>query len=142
MSQAQNGDIVKVHYTGKLDDGTVFDSSIQRDPIEFKLGDDKIIPGLSNAVVGMIPGESKTVTLVAEQAYGPHRQDLVVVVNRAGIPDDVEIKIGAQLHLAGPDGKEFPVRVIETSEETLTLDSNHPLAGENLTFDIQLVEIS
>jgi FKBP-type peptidyl-prolyl cis-trans isomerase 2 len=141
MAQAQNGDTVKVHYTGKLDDGTVFDSSIDREPLKFKLGDDQLISGFENAVVGMDTGESKTVKIAADEAYGPHRQEMVLVVNRDEFPDDIEPKVGEQLRMQDQDGREFRVKVTDTSEETVTLDGNHPLAGEDLTFDIQLVEV-
>lgn len=140
MTQAQNGDTVKVHYTGKLDDGTVFDSSAEREPLEFKLGDDQLIPGFEEAVVGMNAGESKTVKIVAEEAYGPHRQEMVLVVDRNEFPDDMDPTVGDQLRMQ-QDGREFRVRVTDASEETVTLDGNHPLAGEDLTFDLQLVEI-
>jgi peptidylprolyl isomerase len=141
MAQAQNGDLVKVHYTGKLDDGTVFDSSKDREPLEFKLGDDQLIPGFENAVAGMNAGESKTVKIAANEAYGPHRREMVVVVDRTDFPDDIDPKVGQQLRMQGPDGQELGVRVTDASEKTVTLDGNHPLAGEDLTFDIQLVEI-
>jgi len=141
MAQAQNGDTVKVHYTGKLDNGTVFDSSTDREPLEFKLGNDQLIPGFENAVLGMNAGESKTVKIVAAEAYGPHRQEMVLVVNRDEFPDDIDPKVGEQLRMQDPNGQEFRVRVTDTSEETVTLDGNHPLAGEDLTFDLQLVEI-
>ncbi|NQT15391.1 MAG: peptidylprolyl isomerase [Planctomycetes bacterium] len=141
MAQAQSGDLVKVHYTGKLDDGTVFDSSTAREPLEFKLGDDQLIPGFENAVVGMNAGESKTVKIAADEAYGPRRQEMVLVVNRAQFPDEIDPKVGEQMRMRDPNGREFRANVTDASEETVTLDGNHPLAGEDLTFDIQLVEI-
>ncbi len=141
MAQAQSGDVVKVHYTGKLDDGTVFDSSTAREPLEFKLGDDQLIPGFENAVVGMNAGESKTVKIVADEAYGPRRQEMVLVVDRAQFPDEIDPKVGEQMRMRDPNGREFRAKVKDASEETVTLDGNHPLAGEDLTFDIQLVEI-
>jgi FKBP-type peptidyl-prolyl cis-trans isomerase 2 len=141
MAQAQNGDIVKVHYTGRLDDGTVFDSSIDREPLEFKLGDNQLIPSFESAVVGMDAGESKTIKVAADEAYGPHRQEMLLSVNRAEFPDDVDPKVGEQWRMREPDGREYQVRVTDVSEETVTLDSNHPLAGKDLTFDIELVEI-
>lgn len=142
MAQAQNGDTVKVHYTGKLDNGTVFDSSADREPLEFKLGSDQLIPGFENAVVGMNAGESKTVKIAADEAYGPHREEMILVVNRNEFPDEIEPKVGEQLRMQDPNGREFRVRVTDASEENVTLDGNHPLAGEDLTFDIQLVDIA
>jgi len=141
MAQAQDGDTVKVHYTGKLDNGAIFDSSAEREPLEFKLGEDQLIPGFEKAVVGMNTGESKTIRIAAEEAYGPRRQEMVLVVNRTDFPDDIEPNVGEQLRMMDPNGREFRVKVMETSEETVTLDGNHPLAGEDLTFDLQLVEI-
>jgi len=141
MAQAQNGDVVRVHYTGKLDDGTVFDSSAGRDPLEFTLGNEQVIPGFEKAVVGMTVAESKTVKIPAEEAYGAHRQEMVLVVNRDQFPDSINPEVGEELRMRQPDGQEFRVRVTDTSEETVTLDGNHPLAGEDLTFDIELVEI-
>jgi peptidylprolyl isomerase len=141
MAQAQNGDSVKVHYTGKLDDGSVFDSSTDRDPLEFQLGQEQLIPGFEKAVVGMEVGQSKTVTIPSDEAYGPHRQELVLVVDRGEFPDEVKPKVGEQLRMRQPDGREFRVLVTDESDDTVTLDGNHPLAGRDLTFDLQLVEI-
>ncbi len=141
MSQAQNGDSVKVHYTGKLEDGSVFDSSVDGQPLEFQLGQEQLIPGLEKAVVGMEVGQSKTVEIPADEAYGPHRQELVLVVARAEFPDEIEPKVGEQLRVQQPDGREFQVKVTDQSDDSVTLDGNHPLAGKDLTFDLQLVEI-
>jgi peptidylprolyl isomerase len=141
MAQAQKGDVVKVHYTGKLDDGTVFDSSKDREPLEFQLGEDRLIPGFESAVAGMNAGESKTVKIAANEAYGPHRSEMVLVVNRTDLPEDIDPEVGQRLSMLGPDGQELGVRVTDASEQTVTLDGNHPLAGEDLTFDIRLVEI-
>jgi peptidylprolyl isomerase len=105
------------------------------------LGDDQLIPGFENAVAGMNAGESKTVNIAANEAYGPHRREMVVVVDRTDFPDNIDPKVGQQLRMQGPDGQELGVRVTDASEKTVTLDGNHPLAGEDLTFDIQLVEI-
>jgi peptidylprolyl isomerase len=141
MTQAKTGDSVLIHYTGKLDDGTVFDSSRDRDPLQFAIGAGQVIPGFEAAVTGMSPGESKTHTIEAEQAYGPHRPEMVLVVERSQIPEDIPLDIGQQLQLRGPEGQLLPVMVTEISDDTATLDANHPLAGESLTFDIELVEI-
>ncbi|MBD1911732.1 MULTISPECIES: peptidylprolyl isomerase [unclassified Leptolyngbya] len=142
MVQAQRGNTVKVHYTGKLDDGTVFDSSVDRDPLEFTLGEGGIIPGFEQAVLGMSTGESKTETIPSENAYGPYIDEMVLTVDRQQMPAEIEPQVGQQLHLQQPDGQLIPVTITEVSNSTVTLDANHPLAGENLTFDIQLVEIA
>ncbi|MCL6435877.1 MAG: peptidylprolyl isomerase [Leptolyngbyaceae cyanobacterium HOT.MB2.61] len=141
MAQAKHGDTVKVHYTGKLDDGTVFDSSTNREPLEFTIGAGNIIPGFEKAVVGMAQGESKTEVIPTEQAYGPYMEEMVVTIDRQQMPAEIEPEVGQQLHIQQPDGQLLPVMVTDVSDSTVTLDANHPLAGENLTFDIQLVEI-
>lgn len=141
MSQAKNGDTVKVHYTGALQDGTVFDSSESRGPLEFTLGRGQIIQGFEEAVLGMNPGESKTAQISADQAYGPHRPEMVLVVNRQQIPDDLDPQVGQELQIRREDGNAFAVKVTEISETDVTLDANHPLAGKDLTFTIELVEI-
>jgi len=141
VAEAKQGDTVHVHYTGKLDDGTVFDSSIDREPLEFTLGQGQVIPGFEEAVEGMNPGESKTATIAAAQAYGTHREEMVVSVNRSELPPHLDLAVGQQLEIRQPQGDSIVVRVSEVSESTVTLDANHPLAGEDLTFEIQLVEI-
>ncbi len=141
MAQAKQGDSVKVHYTGKLEDGTVFDSSEGRPPLEFKLGEGKIIPGFESGIVGMSPGDSRTITIPAEQAYGPHAQDKVLTVERSQIPADLSPKVGMQLEVR-QQGQAIPVRVTDVSDSSVTLDANHPLAGKDLIFDTQLVEIA
>jgi len=133
MGKAKNGDKVKVHYTGKFEDGKVFDSSIEREPLEFTIGKGQVIQGFEEAVEGMNPGESKSAEISAEKAYGPHRKEMVTAVKRNRFPADI------QLHQA--DGKTIRVTVTNVSESEVTLDANHPLAGKNLTFDIKLVEI-
>lgn len=140
MAQAKNGDTVRVNYTGKLSDGTQFDTSKGRDPLEFTLGEGKIISGFENAVAGMSPGDSKTVVVAAKDGYGPRRDDLVVVVDRSDLPSDLDPKVGDRLEMQRPD-KTMPVHVTATTDDTVTLDGNHPLAGEALTFDIGLIEI-
>jgi peptidylprolyl isomerase len=141
MAQAQNNSTVKVHYTGKLDDGTVFDSSREREPLEFQLGQGQVIPGFEQAVEGMSPGELKTATVAAEQAYGPRRDDMVASVSRDNLPDDLEPEVGQQLQARNSDGQTVPVRITGIGDDAVTIDANHPLAGENLTFDIELVDI-
>ncbi len=142
MTQAKHGDTVKVHYTGKLDDGTVFDSSSDRDPLEFTIGSGNIIPGFERAVVGMTPGDSKTETIPTDDAYGPYMEEMVVTIDRQQMPAEMEPEVGQQLHIQQPDGNVLPVIVTDVSSSTVTLDANHPLAGEDLTFDIRLVEIA
>jgi peptidylprolyl isomerase len=141
MGQAKHGDTVKVHYTGKLEDGTVFDSSADRDPLEFTIGAGNIIPGFEKAVVGMNPGDSKTEVIPTEQAYGPYMEEMVVTIDRQQMPAEIAPEVGQQLQIQQPDGQVLPVIITDVSDGTVTLDANHPLAGENLTFDIRLVEI-
>jgi len=140
MAQAKQGDTVKVHYTGKLEDGTEFDSSVQREPLEFTIGEGKIIPGFEQAVVGMEPGEEKTVDVEADNAYGQHHDELIMVVDREQLPSEIDPQVGQQLQVRQGD-QAFVVQVTDVSDSEITLDRNHPLAGEDLTFDIELVEI-
>jgi len=141
MAQAKEGDIVKVHYTGKLEDGTVFDTSEEQTPLEFTIGSGQIIPGFEQAVVGMEPGETKTATVPPEEAYGQHREDMTIAVERGQFPDDINPETGQQLQIQQPDGRMAIVVVSDVTESTVTLDANHPLAGQPLTFDIELVDI-
>ena len=142
MTQAKPGDTVTVHYTGKLEDGTVFDSSVGRDPLQFSIGGGNIIPGFEQAVIGMSPGESKTETIGSEQAYGPYYEEMVLVVDRQQMPTELSIQIGQQLQIRQPSGQTIPVIITDVSDGEVTLDANHPLAGDNLTFEIQLVAIA
>jgi len=142
MAQAQSGDTVQVHYTGKLSDGTVFDSSRDREPLEFAIGEGQIIPGFEQAVIGMEPGESKTAEIPSDQAYGPHREEMVLEVDREQIPEDIEVEPGQQLQVQHPSGQNIPVVVTNVAESKVTLDANHPLAGQDLTFDIELVKFA
>lgn len=141
MTQAKSGNLVAIHYTGKLENGTVFDSSRDRQPLEFALGSGQVIPGFEAAVMGMSLGESKTEVIRSDQAYGPYRDDMVMVVDRQQIPTEIPLDVGIQLQLQGPDGQAVPVLVTDLSESDVTLDANHPLAGETLIFDIELVAI-
>lgn len=142
MAQAQRGNTVKVHYTGKLDDGKVFDTSANRDPIEFTIGEGRVIPGFENGVLGMSPGESRTITIPSDEAYGPHRDDMVVEVERKHLPPDLEADVGDQLQMRQADGQPVLVTVADVGDKRITLDANHPLAGKDLTFDVELVEVS
>ena len=141
MAQAKNGDLVKVHYTGTLDDGTVFDSSENRDPLQFAIGEEQVIPDFEQAVVGMNPGESKTTTIPSDKAYGPHRPEMILVIDRSQFPPDLEPKVSERLQIQQKDGRTIVVTITGVSESSVTLDANHPLAGKDLTFDIRLVEI-
>lgn len=141
MAEAKHGDNVKIHYTGKLDDGTVFDSSTKREPLQFKIGENKIIPTIEQNVIGMKQGESKVIKIPAEKAYGPHRKELVIELDRKKIPADVKLKVGQTLQLRQATGQTILATVAALSDATVTLDANHPLAGKDLTFDVQLVEI-
>lgn len=142
MAQAKNGDIVKVHYTGKLDDGTVFDSSQDREPLEFTLGKGQVIRGFDDAVLGMSPGETKTARIDAEKAYGPRRPEMVVEIERKQLPAHIDPKVGQHLEIRRPDGDPVLVTVVDVSESKVTLDGNHPLAGKALEFEISLMEIA
>jgi peptidylprolyl isomerase len=142
MVQAKSGDTVKVHYTGKLDDGTVFDSSANREPLEFTVDGGQVIPGFDKAVIGMSPGDSKTEKIPMEQAYGPYQSEMVLQVSKQQMPPDLQPEVGQQLQIQQANGQVIPVLVTEVTDSDVTLDANHPLAGEDLTFDIQLVEIA
>ncbi|MEI6758397.1 MAG: peptidylprolyl isomerase [Chlorobium sp.] len=141
MAQAKKGDTVKVHYTGTLDDGTMFDTSADRDPLQFVVGEGQVIPGFDNAVIDMAIGEIKVSVIPAEEAYGAHSKELVTDVDRERFPADMELEIGQQLRVGLADGQEAIVMVVDLSDTAVTLDANHPLAGQNLTFEIEIVEI-
>jgi peptidylprolyl isomerase len=135
------GDTVRVHYTGTLVDGIVFDSSTDRDPLEFVLGKEQVIKGFENAVVGMAVGEHRSVEIPSVDAYGLYRDELIAEIDRASLPQDVEPEIGVQLQVASENGECVIMRIIGINEKNVTLDANHPLAGQILTFNIELVEI-
>jgi FKBP-type peptidyl-prolyl cis-trans isomerase 2 len=139
---AQPGDTVHVHYTGRLDDGSVFDASEGRDPLAFTLGQGQVIAGFDDAIAGMEVGATKTVRIPADEAYGARRDDLLIEVPRTQLPDGLEVEVGMQLQLRREDGGAMPVTVADTAEGSITLDANHPLAGQALTFDLQLVAIA
>jgi peptidylprolyl isomerase len=141
MRQAKLGDTVRVHYRGKLHDGSVFDASFDREPLQFTIGEGKVIPGFEEAVVGMNPGDSKTTELPAEKAFGPHREDMVVVVDKSEFPAPAEPRVGQSVPIPRPDGPPVDVIVTEVTESEVTVDANHPLAGEDLTLDIELIDI-
>lgn len=141
MANAKDGDTVHIHYTGRLDDGSVFDSSQGRDPLSFTVGAGQVIPGFDEAVRGMSPGDSKTTRIPPEEAYGHHRDEMTLTFPRSDLPDGMDPKVGDMLQMHTPQGQAIQVKVVETTDETLSLDANHPLAGQALTFDIELVKI-
>lgn len=140
-AQASPGDTVLFHYTGSLTDGTVFDSSSGREPLRVTLGSGQVIRGVDDALVGMAPGEEKSVTLGADEAYGPRRPELLHEVERAAIPPEVDIAVGKQLEGRDTGGQRLRLTVIDVADDKVTLDANHPLAGQDLKFELQLVEI-
>lgn len=142
MSKVKDGDTVKVHYTGSLKDGSVFDSSENNEPLEFTLGSGQLIPGFEKAVQELDEGDSTKVTIPVDEAYGKPREDLIISVPKTNLPEDVAPEIGMQLQVNQPDGQAIPVRVTDIGEEEITLDANHPLAGKDLVFEIELVEIN
>lgn len=141
MTKVQTGDTIRIHYTGTLPDGTQFDSSVDREPIQFTVGGGEIIPGLDKAVVGMEPGESKTVTVPSGDAYGERDPARSQTVERAQIPDDIPTEPGTRLEVQTQTGQRMPVTVTQSTDTEVTLDANHPLAGQDLTFDVEVVEI-
>jgi len=141
MAQAKMGDAVKVHFVGKLEDGTEFDSSVEAEPLAFTIGAKNVIPGFEKAVVGMTSGETKTVTVAPAQAYGPHQEEMVAVLERKDMPADLELALGDQLEVSQKGGDSYEVVVTGLTETSVTLDANHPLAGKTLIFDIKLIEI-
>lgn len=141
MSQAKSGDTVHVHYTGKLGDGSVFDSSEGRDPLSFELGKGMVVPGFEKAVTGMEVGEKKTVTFPSEEAYGPRLDQLTFTVPRDNLPEGYDPKKGEMLRMETRDGRQMDVLVTGADQESVKLDANHPLAGHDLTFDVELVKI-
>jgi peptidylprolyl isomerase len=142
LAQAKEGDKVKVNYTGRFDNGEVFDSSAGRTPLEFTVGAHQVIPGFEGAVVGMNPGESKTINIPADEAYGPHYDEMVMKVDRSEFPEDMKPGVGDHLQLQDPNGDTMIVTVTEADDNSVTLDGNHPLAGKDLTFDIELLEVA
>lgn len=142
MSQAKSGDTVKIHYTGTLEDGSQFDSSQGRDPLEFQVGSGQVIPGFDKAVEGMAVGENKQVTIPPEEAYGDHNAQMVQDVPKTALPDDLEPEVGMALSARGQDGQEMRLTVTEVKDDAITVDGNHPLAGKPLNFDIELVSIA
>jgi len=141
MKEAEVGDLVSVHYTGKLTNGEVFDSSKERDPLEFTLGKKEMLVGFEEGVVGMKPGETKSVKLNPEQAFGDRREDLILEIPKDKFPQHITPSVGLQLNLSNSSGANMLVVITEVGDDSVTLDGNHPLAGQTLVFDIELIEI-
>lgn len=142
MTEVTSGATVRIHYTGTLNDGTVFDSSEGRDPLEFTVGSGMIIPGLDRELPGMTVGEKKKVTIAPEDAYGPRQDGALLEVPRSDIPAEIPLELGLQLQMSGPQGQPMPVTVTELTDDSVTLDANHPLAGQTLIFDFEVVAIN
>lgn len=141
MAHARTGDTVRINYTGTLEDGAVFDSSDGRDPLEFVVGSGQIIPGLDAAIPGMAVGDTKTVNVPCDKAYGPVNEDARQAIPRSEIPDSIPVEPGTQLQMQTPQGQTVQVTVAEVTETEVTLDANHPLAGKDLIFDIEIVGV-
>ena len=141
QQQAKKGDKVKVHYHGRLTDGTTFDSSQGRQPLEFEVGSGMVIKGFDDGVTGMSVGDKKTISIPPDEAYGPRQEEMLIAFPRSNFPPDIEPEIGMTLHMHGENGQELPVVVTAVNAETVTLDANHPLAGHELVFDIELVDV-
>ncbi len=141
MTDAKAGDTVRIHYAGTLEDGTTFDSSAGRDPLEFTVGSGQIIPGLDRAIPGMAVGDTKVVEVPHMEAYGPHNPEARQAIPRETVPADLPVDPGTRLAMRTQDGRDVSVTVVEATETELVLDANHPLAGKDLTFEIELVEI-
>ena len=141
MQQVKSGDTVKVHYHGRLTDGTTFDSSDGREPLEFKVGSGQVIKGFDEGVTGMAVGDKKTISIPPEEAYGPRQEEMVIEFPITNFPPDIKPEVGMTLNMHDENGQELPVVITAISEEAVTLDANHPLAGQDLIFNIELVEI-
>lgn len=142
MQQVKKGDTIKVHYHGRLVDGTTFDSSEGREPLEFEVGSGMVIPGFDDGVTGMAVGDKKTVQIPADEAYGPKQEDMIMEFPREKFPADMVPEVGMQLNMNNGQGQSFPVVIVEVQETVVILDANHPLAGQDLIFDLELVEIN
>ena len=142
MTTAKQGDTVHIHYSGSLGDGTVFDSSADRDPLSFTIGSGQVIPGFEEAVIGMAIDEKKNVTIPVDKAYGPRNEELIMTVPKEQVPPDLNPEVGQKLQMQGPNDTPVVVEVTEVAEEHIKLDANPPLAGKDLVFDIELVEIA
>jgi peptidylprolyl isomerase len=142
VSEAKSGDKVKIHYSGTLDDGTQFDSSEGREPLEFDIGSGQVIPGFETAVIGMVVGDNKSISIPPEEAYGPYHKEMVQDIPGSALPEDLTPAIGMQLQGTGADGQTMQFVITEVKDGAITVDGNHPLAGEALNFEIELVAIA
>jgi len=142
MSQVKNGNTVKIHFTGKLENGEVFDTSLAREPMEFQVGNGDVMPGLEEGIVGMAVGDTKTIEILPEQGFGDKLEDLVVEVMKGVLPESVTPEVGQQLQVSKAEGEVIVVTIVDMSDDTVTLDANHPLSGHTLFFDVELVEIA
>ncbi len=138
----KKGDKIKIHYKGTLTDGTVFDSSEGREPLEFEVGSGMVIKGFDEGVLGMEEGDKKRVEIPVAEAYGEPVPENVIEFPKSNIPEDMELEVGSQIYLNGPSGQPIPAKVTAINEETITLDGNHPLAGKDLVFDLELVSVN
>jgi FKBP-type peptidyl-prolyl cis-trans isomerase 2 len=141
MKKAEKGQKVKVHYTGKLEDGTTFDTSVGKTPLEFTIGEGQLIPGFEKGVIGLKEGESTEINIPAEEGYGEIQEQLVGKIPKEKLPENLEPKVGMRLQSQTPDGQTFVVKVVDISEDDITIDGNHELAGKDLVFEVELVEI-
>ncbi len=141
MDRAKTGDKVKVHFKGSLEDGTVFGSTLNEEPFEFTIGEKNMLPGFENAVIGMKKGDTKTIILPPEEAYGPFKNERVFPMERSGFPEEINLEIGKRLRVRLQDGRYAIVTVKQFTEDRIVIDENDPLAGKTLTFKIELVEI-
>ena len=141
MAQAKLGDTVKIHFTGKMQDDTVVETSQDRGPLEFKIGEGDVISGLEQGIIGMQVGDKKTLKLSPEKAFGLPREELVVDLKKDDFPEGIKLAVGVHLNIQASDGQKFKVKVVDVKEDTITLDANHPLAGVTLIFDVELIEI-
>ncbi|HEV2514457.1 MAG TPA: peptidylprolyl isomerase [Devosia sp.] len=141
MTQAKVGDVVRINYTGRLTDGTQFDTSAGKRPLEFTIGEGQVIKGLEAEVAGMAPGDKNTVTIPSDQAYGAHRPEAVQSLDRSKLPAGIDAKVGTQLQARTSDGNLLPITIVDLDDKSVKVDANHPLAGKDLIFDVELVEI-
>ena len=141
MAQVKSGDKVKVHYHGKLTTGETFDSSEGREPLEFEVGSGMVIKGFDDGVTGMVVGDKKTINIPFDEAYGPRNPDMLIEMPKDRFPKDMEIEVGMPLGMSDQNGQQFQVTIVEIKDDVVILDANHPLAGQDLVFDLELVEI-
>ena len=141
MSQVKQNDTVVVHYTGKLKTGQVFDSSLEREPMEFTLGQGQLIPGFENGIIDMTVSEKKSIEIPSDEAYGEAKPELILEIEKTQIPEEIKPEIGVRLMSTSPDGNQMPLLITEVKETTIIVDANHPLAGQDLIFEVELIEI-